>query len=200
VDLGYAFAFLAGLVIGLGLGALRILRIMRARQAAFGAAAGLARFLPAATPTRSAEDILAGRVRVLLGGVVYELPVLARGASRAWRERLDERFARLGSLLEAAADDASQVLTLLLAETDAMLDMLVAYDQTGVLPDRDALDAIASDAEILRSVIEVWRAANPLAATLLDEPTETPTSGTSSEPPSGRRRRTAGRRTSSSTA
>jgi hypothetical protein len=199
VDVGHLAAAGVGLVIGLGLGAAYVLRLLRARRAAFGAAAGLARFLSPVTPTRSAADILAGRIRVLLGGVIYELPVLSRAASRTWRETLDLRFIALSADLERAGDNAAEVLARLLAETDAMLDMLYAYDQTGVLPSRDLLEGTASDPEILHAVIEVWRAANPLAATLA-ETIEPPTSGTSSEPPSGLPRPMDGAQTSSSTA
>jgi len=200
VELGYLFAFGLGAAFGAGLGALYVVRTLRARRAAFGAAAGLARFLPAAAPTRSAEDILAGRIRVMLGGAIYQLPVLSRAASRAWREQLDERFAALTADLEAAGDNAGQVLERLAAETDALLDMLLLYDQTGALPDRAEIDGTASDAEILRAVIEVWRAANPLAVTLIEADSATPTSGTSSGLPSGPHRPTAGPQTSSSTA
>lgn len=169
--LALALGLLVGLWAGAGLG----LRLAARRRAALGAHAQLARLWPAELPGRSAADILAGVVRVSLGGTAYELPVLPRAASRAWLEQLDARFAELARDLEKAGNDAPVIMSRLVSEADALYDMLLSYDEHRVLPSRDDIDAIATDTEILRAVLEVWRAVNPLAATVAEASVLTPT-------------------------
>jgi hypothetical protein len=188
--LAVLLALALGLVIGFSAGARRTLMLIRQGRRIRGANAAIARFLPSEMPARSSADILAGRIRILLGGVTYDLPVLARGPSRRWLESLDARFASLATDLEHAGDNAGAIMARLLSETDALRDMLVAYDETGVIPPLSELDEQVSDAEILRSVLEVWRAANPLAAIATDdEPDATsgpsPVRPSSPRPPSG---------------
>lgn len=175
-DLLVAFLALAlGLLVGLWAGASFGLRLAARRRAGLGTHAQLARLWPAELPARSATDILAGVIRVSLGGQVYELPVLPRAASRAWLASLDDRFAALAQELEAAGNDTPAIMARLVAEADALYEMLLAYDQAGALPTRDDIDAIATDTEILRAVLEVWRAVNPLAATVAETSVPTPT-------------------------
>jgi hypothetical protein len=163
-----ALALALGLLVGLGVGALRAFRIEARRRALAGGNAHLARFWPAELPARSAADILAGRVRVVLGGETYDLPVLPRAASRRWLETLDLRFAVLASDLEAAGNDTPVILGRLLSESDGLYEMLRSYDQGDALPPREEIDELVTDVEILRAVLEVWRAANPLAASLAE--------------------------------
>lgn len=176
---GFALAF--GVLAGFWAGATRAIRIERARRAALGTHAQLARLWPAELPQRSAADILAGVIRVSLGGTWYELPVLPRAASRAWLGSLDARFASLAADLEAAGNDAPLILSRLVAESDGLYEMLLSYDQADVLPPKADIDAIATDVEILRAVLEVWRAVNPLAVTIAEGTSPSP-SGTSPEP------------------
>jgi hypothetical protein len=124
---------------------------------------GLAALIPA---KRSAEDIFAGRIRVELGGTTYTMPVRSRKANREWLESLDASFAALLGNLETI-DDPEAVLRLLYSATDEFLDALVSYDLTDALPPRAVIDEEASDPEIIRAVMEVWRAANPLVAIAL---------------------------------
>ena len=168
-------ALTLGLLVGLWVGAGLGIRLAARRRAALGTHAQLARLWPAELPGRSAADILAGVIRVSLGGTTYNLPVLPRAASRAWLENLDTRFAELASELEAAGNDAPLIMSRLVAEADALYDMLLSYDQQSVLPSRDDIDAMATDTEILRAVLEVWRAVNPLAATVAEASGLTPT-------------------------
>jgi hypothetical protein len=185
---GYAFALALGLVVGLGVGAARAFAIAERRRHVAGLNARMARFWPAELPARSATDILAGRVRVVLGGSTYDLPILPRAASRRWIEQMDLRFATLGDDLEAAGDDVPEIMNRLLAETDGLYELLRSYDQAGALPPADQVDEFATDTEILRAVLEVWRAANPLAATLA----QSTTTSEPSEEPSSSQRPTAG--------
>lgn len=190
-------ALALGALAGFWGGATYALRLAARRRAELGAHAQFARLWPAELPARSAADILAGVVRVALGGHVYELPVLPRGASRAWLESLDARFADLANELEAAGNDAPVIMARLVAEADALYDMLLSYDQHDVLPPKAEIDAVATDTEILRAVLEVWRAVNPLAATVA-ETTESRTQTRSPEQPTMPPTPTAGSLASSS--
>lgn len=124
---------------------------------------GLARLIPA---RRSAEDIFAGHVRLVLGGEEFVVPVRSRKANREWLVALDGRLAALLDSLEVL-DDEAEVLALLFGATDAFLDALLSYDAEGVLPPRETIDERATDIEIMTAVMEVWRAAHPLAAIAL---------------------------------
>lgn len=124
---------------------------------------GLARLIPA---RRSAEDIFAGHVRLVLGGEEFVVPVRSRKANREWLSALDAGFVGMMDSLDEL-DDEQQVLALLIGEADAFLDALLSYDAEGILPTRDTIDARATDMEIITAVMEVWRAAHPLAAIAL---------------------------------
>jgi hypothetical protein len=183
--LAIVLALAFGFVIGLVVGARRALNLVLSGRAVRTTGARLARFMPPSVPTRSAADILAGRVRSVLGATTHDLPVLARGPSKRWLEQLDTRFATLAVSL-SAADDTPAIMSLLAAETDALYDMLLSYDQTGVLPSRDEIDETATDAQILHAVLEVWRAAHPLVASVtasLDDRMSGPSAAPPSSPP-----------------
>lgn len=192
-------ALALGLLVGSWVGARLALRRYLAARAAIGAHAQLARLWPAELPERSAADIMAGVVRVVLGGRDYMLPVLPRAQSRAWLESLDTRFATLAGELEKAGNDTPLILTRLIAVADDLYDMLLSYDQSHVLPPKEEIDDVATDIEILRAVVEVWRAVNPLAATIAEAANPSP-SGTSPEPSTMPPSATDGALTTSSTA
>lgn len=175
-----ALCLVLGFVVGAGYGALRALRATAARRASAGAADGFARLGLETLPTRSAADILAGRVNIVLGGLPYTLPVLSRRESREWLADLDQSFAFLARELDQAADDKPRILSLLASQTAGLAAMLRSYDRTGVLAEWDPDDA--SDSEILVAMVEVWRAANPLAAALV-EAADDGTDGTISAEP-----------------
>ena len=173
-------ALALGFVLGAGFGANRALRSLRRYR---GHSATMARFLPAALPHRTAADALAGRVRLLLGSTEYELPVLSRGASRKWLAEMDAKWGALPGMLEATSDNVDEAVRVLREHTDQMLDALLAYDQSGVLPPRSELDDATTDAEILQATVECWLAANPLAASIVGA-MESGTDGTSPVPQS----------------
>lgn len=155
-----ALALVLGFMLGTGVGAVRAVRLIQQRrenQVLFG------RLWPETLPERSAADIIAGRIRVVLGNVPYELPVLPRGASKRWLDELDSGYVALGAALDEAGNDTPSLIAAVYSQQDALLDMLLSYDQTHVLPERSHLAEYATDAEIFRAVVEVWRAANPLA-------------------------------------
>lgn len=173
--------FLAGVLVGVFVISLRFASLERARRAYREAAVGIARVGLEALPTRSAADILSGTINVVLGGIPYTMQVLPRRASRDWLTKLDERWAIVTQALDAATDDTPQILALLTGHTDYMLSMLREYDVNGVLPDDEFIDKYATDGEILAATVEVWRAANPLAAIGAEAAAET-MAGTRSAP------------------
>lgn len=177
-----ALALALGLLVGLGVGAVRGFQIAVRRRAVAGVNARIARFMPTSLPKRSAADIIAGRIRVVLGGQMFVLPVLPRAATHRWLEEMDASWAALGTALEEASDNTPEVLALLVSQQDRLLGMLRSYDQSNVLPPPEFVDEFATDAEVFLAAIEVWRAANPLAASLA-EMTAT-TDGISPEAPS----------------
>lgn len=190
-------ALALGFVLGLVAGARRAFNLVLSGRAIRTSSARIAAFMPDTLPTRSAADVLAGRVRVVLGGTTHDLPVLPRGPARRWLEQLDARFAALAVSLNASTD-TPEIMTLLAGESDALYDMLLSYDQGGVLPSRDEIDETATDAQILHAVLEVWRAVHPLVANVTDS-LAGPTSGPSAESTSSQPRRTAGVPTTSTT-
>jgi hypothetical protein len=131
---------------------------------------------------RPVEAILAGRARVTLAGQEYVLPDLPNRANREWLASLDELVSSSLTGLDNAGDDIPAILVTLKGASEALLDALVAYDKSGVLPSRDVLDDTATPSEILYAVMGVWQAANPLVGIALAG--VLPTSTTSSEPTS----------------
>lgn len=176
-----ALALALGFLLGVGVGAVRTARAAAARRAIAGASGALAQLWPDTLPARSPSDILAGRIVITLGGREYVLPVLPRRAAREWLARLDGEFAGMADALSHA--DTPDILRLLASDTDRLYDVLLSYDAAGVLPQRDSEEDYATEAEILRAVLEVWAALHPLAVALLAGSEDQPTSGTSSEPP-----------------
>lgn len=192
--LAIILALALGFVLGLVAGARRALNLVLSGRAVRTASSRIARLMPEVAPMRSAADILAGRVRIVLGGTTHDLPVLPRGPSRRWVEQLDARFATLAASLNEAVDTPA-IMALLSTETDALYDMLLSYDQGGILPSRDEIDETATDAQILHAVLEVWRAVHPLVDSVAGAASTT--DGPSSASPSSPRGRTAGRPTTS---
>lgn len=157
-------ALALGLTLGFVVGGARVTAQVRRGQLVRRAGAALAPLLPDESPVRSLGDILAGRVRVRLGGITYELPVLPINDNRRWLESLEGRLAAVAGAIEQSNADPETMLRLLLGEHEAAYALLQSYDQGGVLPPADEIGMLASDAEILRAVLEVWQAANPKAA------------------------------------
>lgn len=153
-------------------------------------------------PARSVEDVLAERVRVLIGDEVYTLGVLSIAENREWKERMD---LELGYLLLriTGSDDGEAILRMFDGAEQVFLDLLVSYDRQGVLPPRDELERRMTQMGLVRAVLEVWRAARPLADIArigMDARMAAETTPTQSwrQRMSSRLRRTAGRPESSS--
>jgi hypothetical protein len=144
---------------------------------------------------RSAEDVLSRTVRLSFGGREFTLPVLTIAGNRRWLARVD---AELGRVLDGlrARGQTPDLLGVLNGQIDQMLDLLIAYDTSNVLPPRDELAELAYEPELLKAIQEVWRAANPLVAIALSrlhlEAVTSDSSAPTSSPPrpgAGRRRR-----------
>ena len=139
-------------------------------------------------PERSAEDIFAGRIRLSLGGAQYVLPTLTIEAEEKWLAGIDGRLGSLLSGVSSARDDPAMLLGVLSGATGQLLDVLYAYDQTGVLPPRARLVKTARSNALIRAVMEVWVAANPLAGIALlgmRQTNGTSPAATSEPPPNG---------------
>jgi hypothetical protein len=121
-------------------------------------------------PTRSVEDIIGGRVPVVLGRARYVLPELPMDATDEWSGAIDER---LRGLLEAIDELAEAAGLLNIYEMASrfqaeLLDTLIAYDRDKVLPDKAAIRSTATHTEVMFSVLGVWSAtSSPLAATVV---------------------------------
>jgi hypothetical protein len=113
-------------------------------------------------PPRSVEDILAERIRLVIGGETYDLPVLPIRENRAWKERMDLELGWLVAKVSSDAD-ASVILRLFDGSEALFMDLLQSYDTSGVLPPREVIEAGLTPLGLIRAVLEVWRAARPLA-------------------------------------
>lgn len=146
---------------------------------------------------RPAGDILSRTVRVQLGGTEYAVPVRSIKANREWIAQVNGQTVALLKGLDSSGDDLGALMGLLGNQIDPLIDLLIAYDSTGVLPSRDEIEAIEPDAslDVLAAVQGVWRAANPLVGTAIESMTtgealaSASSTPTSSQPPNGAGRR-----------
>ncbi len=149
-------------------------------------------------PPRSVEDILFERVRLMIGGKVYDLPALVIEDNEAWKTSVDETLRSLLDALDAADNDVTAIVGALTGEPERLLGLLRSYDKTGILPDDETLRKTMTPIGLFRAVLEVWRAANPLVDIgLLGVTMPLIQPSGSAEPTSSPRRNGAGRRASS---
>lgn len=149
---------------------------------------------------RPAGDILSRTVRVTLGGTEYALPVRSIKANREWIAQVNSQTVALLKGLDTSGDDLGALMGLLGGQIDPLLDLLIAYDHTNVLPSKDEIEAIEPDAsvDVLQAVQGVWRAANPLVGTAIASMTMGEAlASDSSAPTSSPRPNGAGRRSKS---
>ena len=154
---------------------------------------------PEPPQSRSTADVLAGRMRVTLAGQQYVMPVLTIGQNRDWMESLETD---LQPLLDRA-ESVEEAVAVMTEFSDRLLPFVRSYDVTGVLPPPGDWERDIYPHELLRAVMEVRLAADPMtsyAVAALSEEMLRPTSvGTMTPPPdtgntSSSRRPTAGRR------
>lgn len=117
-------------------------------------------------PERTVEDVLAGRLRVTLGGEQYVLPVRSIASNRRWVESLD---AEMGSVLVAVIKAGDEMdmsgigNALLRLPISQLLDLVIAYDEAGVLPPKAELEEVTRPHEVLAALHGIRRVENPLA-------------------------------------
>lgn len=117
-------------------------------------------------PERRIEDVLAGILRVTLGGETYVLPVRSIASNRRWLESLEAREGALLAAVGTAGNDL-EALTAAIVGSDIgaqeLLDLVIAYDEDHILPPRDQLEEVARPHELLHAVGDIRRVENPLA-------------------------------------
>ena len=107
--------------------------------------------------TRSNEDVLAGILRIPVGGVEKQIPTLPIKASREWQSLLADKLGGFGMAL-ASDQSLASISAFASLSLDTILDLVVAYDRTGALGGREWLEENADAAQLyaaLRSMGEV---------------------------------------------
>lgn len=90
------------------------------------------------TQDRTEEAALSGLLEIRMGGQPYTLPVLTMAQSEAWQRTLAQRLASIDVLPDL--DDGGELMAQLFAAGgQAKLDVVAAYDLTGVLGGREAI-------------------------------------------------------------
>lgn len=123
----------------------------------------------APTPLRPDEQVAGGFLYVTLGGQEYELRVLSMAQNRKWIAELRTTVARiLGET--PSLDGIEDFIDLLATNSEAEMDLLIAYDNLGaepVLPEREWIDSHATDREVYEGVKRAAAAAFPKGPDLL---------------------------------
>lgn len=115
-------------------------------------------------PERTVDDVIHGVLRVRLGGETYVLPVRSIASNRRWVESLDaEMGVLLRAITDAGEDYGALTAALLAVGAEQLLDLVIAYDETGLLPPREDLEEITQPHQALMAVIGIRRVQNPLA-------------------------------------
>ena len=116
------------------------------------------------TPLRPDEQVAGGFIAMPLGGQSHSVKVLPMALSRKWLASAKEQ---IGSLRGTAdmLDSFEDIADFIAGQSEMMLDLLIAYDELGdkVLPDREWLDAHATDRECYDGWKRVTAATSPLA-------------------------------------
>lgn len=106
---------------------------------------------------RTPEDILAGVLRINVGGIEKRVPTLPMNASAEWQETLGAGLS--GFARNLSADQSAESLVGFARFTQqAILDAVVTYDRTSALGGRDWLEENADPAQLyiaLRQMAEV---------------------------------------------
>lgn len=118
-------------------------------------------------PERSVEDVLAGVLRMKLGGTEFQVPVLVIEKADAWRDQLAKDFAEVIGALDSKTDPAG-VLSFMASQTPKMLSLLRLYDAGAALPDDEWLRRNATEPEVLRAFMLTLAASFPFIAAALD--------------------------------
>ncbi len=123
--------------------------------------------IKALLPERAVEDVLTGRLRMVLGGEEFVLPVLTIAKADEWRDTLAATAGNVMGLLEQQATVPS-VMAWLSSNTDVLLVLIRAYDVTGVLPDDEWIRENATEPDVLKGFMLLLAASYPFVAAALD--------------------------------
>jgi len=112
--------------------------------------------------SRSAEDVLAGVLRIAVGGVEKIVPTLPIRATREWQATLAAGPGRFApdDADDWSSTDASEFSSLTL---DVILDIVCAYDRTSALGGREWLEEHADPAQLYTAAGQMADVAFPFA-------------------------------------
>jgi hypothetical protein len=110
---------------------------------------------------RSEEDASAGVLLVTIAGQTRTVPVLRRRESRAWKKQAATQFGATD--IPDNPDLGEFMVSLMDVADEAILDLVVSYDQTSALGGREYLDAKATDRELWDALEAMVTAAFPFA-------------------------------------
>jgi hypothetical protein len=96
---------------------------------------------------RTPEDILAGVLRINVGGIEKRVPTLPMKASAEWQEALGAGLGEFARNL-SADQSADSLMGFARFTQQAILDAVVAYDRSGALGGRDWLEENADPAQL----------------------------------------------------
>lgn len=109
--------------------------------------------------------MVAGTIRVRLGGYAKELPELNIDDNEAWQAKLATDLASQLKHVDTIRE-WDQAVAVASASTPLMVDLLVAYDHTGVLGGREWIRQHATPAEVYAAFKEVALASYPFGRDL----------------------------------
>lgn len=118
------------------------------------------------TPLRPDEQVAGGFLYVTLGGEQRELRVLPMAASRKWKQTLADAVRTVIGQV-GVSEHAGDVADLLASQSEVMMDLIIAYDADGTLPDREWIDAHATDTECYLALKRVTAATYPFGPEVL---------------------------------
>jgi hypothetical protein len=112
--------------------------------------------------TRSPEDVLAGVIRIAVGGQEKLLPTLSIRGTRDWQAAIAAIPGRFnpGDPEAWTATEASEFSGLTL---DVILDIITLYDRNGALGGRDWLEEHADPAQLYAALAAISEVAFPFA-------------------------------------
>ncbi len=116
--------------------------------------------------SRSPEDVIAGVLRIAVGGVEKIVPTLPIKASREWQLKI---AAGPSAFTAPVSDDdwtAATVEQFTGLTLDAILDVVVFYDRTGALGGREWLEENADPAQLYAAASQMAEVAFPFATNI----------------------------------
>lgn len=99
-------------------------------------------------------------VPLVLGGQAFGVRVRSRASNRVWQDQvktgLGEKFAALEGI-----EGTEELWTYLGDSSDVLLDLVIRYDETNVLPAREWIDDNATEHEVLEAFMTLGEQSFP---------------------------------------